>query len=146
MLFIGISENRKSRNIYLFKYGPSNTNSHLLAPSATHGGTGHSLIHPETISTIKLAPKPNISVYSQLVFGTNSIVFIPEVFREKLLRFIAVCYMLFSVVENPEFRDLMLYDSPYLRGNNTLLTTAKKVTCQPHANLLQDGEWAQFSN
>ena len=44
----------------------------------------------------------------------------PEVFRQKLLRMIAVLHLPFSVVESDEFRDLMLYSSPALRGNDTL--------------------------
>jgi len=43
------------------------------------------------------------------------------------LRAIAVLYLLFSIVENDEFRDLMLYAFLNLRGNNTLLKSGNTI-------------------
>jgi hypothetical protein len=47
-------------------------------------------------------------------------VFLPEVFHQKLLCLIAVLHLLFSIVEQDEFRDLLLYSSPQLRYNDIL--------------------------
>ena len=52
--------------------------------------------------------------------GASEILFEPSIFRNKLLRFIAVLHLPFSIVERDEFRDMMLYASPHLRGNDTL--------------------------
>ena len=57
----------------------------------------------------------------------SSTCFDPDTFRSKLLRAIAVLYLLFSIVENDEFRDLMLYAFLNLRGNNTLLKSGNTI-------------------
>jgi len=56
----------------------------------------------------------------QLDNGSQLHFIVPEVFRQKLLRMIAVLHLPFSIVESNEFRDLMLYSSPALRNNDTL--------------------------
>jgi hypothetical protein len=50
------------------------------------------------------------------------------VFKTKLLRFIIVLHMPFSIVKRDEFRDLMLYLSPYLRQDNTLLKSGTLIS------------------
>jgi hypothetical protein len=62
------------------------------------------------------------SVHMQIVTGSQS--FLPEVFRIKLLCFIIVLHMLFSIIERDEFRDLILYSLSYLRHNNSLLKSS----------------------
>jgi hypothetical protein len=36
-------------------------------------------------------------------------------------------YIFFSIVERPEFRDLIFYSSPYLRGNDTLVKSGTSI-------------------
>ena len=59
------------------------------------------------------------SVYNQIVASNTC--FDPYTFQSKLLRAIIVLHFLFSIIKNDKFRDLMLYASLNLRGNNTLL-------------------------
>ena len=66
------------------------------------------------------------SMHKQMITSSQS--FLPEVFRTKLLRFIAVLHMLFSIVERDEFRDLMLYLSPHLQHNNSLLKSGTLIS------------------
>jgi hypothetical protein len=40
---------------------------------------------------------------------------------------ITVLHLLFSIVKHDEFRDFILYYSPTLRGNNTLLKSSTSV-------------------
>jgi hypothetical protein len=64
---------------------------------------------------------------TQIALGSNSRAFHPETFQLKLLRFIATCHMLFSIVQQPEFRDMILYASPSLRGNDSLPKSASII-------------------
>ena len=57
----------------------------------------------------------------------SSTSFNASIFRLKLLRAIAVLYLLFSIVENDEFRDLMLYASLNLRKNDILLKSSNTI-------------------
>jgi len=58
------------------------------------------------------------------------------VFRTKLLRFITVLHLPFSIIERNEFRDLMLYSSPYLRHDNTLLKSGISISTSLVASFL----------
>jgi len=60
-----------------------------------------------------------------MITGSHS--FSAEVFRVKLTRFIAVLYLPFNIIERDKFRDLMLYSSPYLRHDNTLLRSGRLI-------------------
>jgi hypothetical protein len=66
------------------------------------------------------------SVYTQIVIGSQG--FLPEVFRVKLLRLIAILHLLFSIIEQNKFRDLMLYSSPYLRHDDSLLKNGTSIS------------------
>jgi hypothetical protein len=52
-----------------------------------------------------------ISIHAQLV-RASEVLFEPSIFRTKLLGFIAVLHLPFSIVECDEFRDMMLYTHP----------------------------------
>jgi len=51
------------------------------------------------------------------------------IFRIKLLWFIIVLYLLYNIVKQDEFKDMMLYTSPTLKGNKnrTLLRSHNTV-------------------
>ncbi|KAH9203441.1 hypothetical protein DL95DRAFT_419044 [Leptodontidium sp. 2 PMI_412] len=66
------------------------------------------------------------TVYDQLITGANR--FVPGLFRAKLLRFIAVLHLPFSMVERDEFRDLILYSSPHLRCDDYLLKSGASIS------------------
>lgn len=101
--------------IYPLKHGPSSVGKHLK------GVAHHLQSNGQPISEIIAS-----SVYEQMVTGSQS--FSPEEFRTKLLRFIAVLHMPFSIVERDEFRDLMLYSSPYLRHDDTLQKSGTSIS------------------
>lgn len=92
--------------IYMTKHSPSSAGKHLK-------GTTHNLN-----SSGQPAEEAGPSVHELLVTGSHH--FIPEIFRLKLLCFIAVLHLPFSLVEQDEFRDMMLYTSPYLRHDDSL--------------------------
>ena len=76
----------------------------------------HGLVPPD-----ETAAKASVSIIDQL-HGGGAVVapFNPKTFREKLICFIAICHIPFAIVEHPAFRDLFLYASPPLRGNDIL--------------------------
>ena len=69
--------------------------------------------------------KNTSSIYEQLIAGSTC--FDPLTFCLKLLRAIAVLHLPFSIVENDKFKDLMLYLSPNLRGNDTLPKSSNTI-------------------
>lgn len=116
--YLGIStsdEFEYGETLYALKYGPSSAAKHLK-------GSTHDL---QSNGQPKIA-FTTTSVHEQLITGSQS--FLPELFRAKLLRFIAVLHMPFSIVERDEFRDLMLYSSPYLRHDDTLLKSGTSIS------------------
>jgi hypothetical protein len=66
------------------------------------------------------------SVHMQIVTGSQS--FLPEVFRAKLLCFIVVLHILFSIIERNKFRDLILYLLFYLGHNNSVLKSSISIS------------------
>lgn len=111
-----IDDKRENPAVISTKDGTTNARRHLAA-SILLGG--HDIVEfpgdepddePSTIPTIQ----------SMVLTGTRQNQFLPVIFRQKLLRFIAVCHIPFSIVENAAFRDLMLYSSPHLRGDDSL--------------------------
>jgi hypothetical protein len=64
-------------------------------------------------------------VYTQIVIGSQG--FLLEVFRVKFFCFITILYLLFSIIKQDEFRDLMLYSSPYLRHDDSLLKNSISI-------------------
>jgi hypothetical protein len=75
-----------------------------------HLRQAHGLVPPD-----ETAAKASVSIIDQL-HGGGAVVapFNPKTFREKLIRFIAICHIPFAIVEHPAFRDLFLYASPPL--------------------------------
>jgi hypothetical protein len=65
------------------------------------------------------------NVHDQIV--ASSTYFNPYTFRSKLLRAIIVLHLPFSIVKNNKFKDLILYASPNLRGNDTLLKSSNTI-------------------
>lgn len=106
LIFLGVSKGLKLTS-YLKSHGPSNAEKHLR-------GRAHGLIPSSEVKE----EEEESSVASQLIHQRAS--FSAETFRSKLLRFIAVLHLPFSIVEHSEFRDLMLYAAPRLRGNDAL--------------------------
>ena len=104
--------------VYTLKNGSSSIGKHLRGPihKLTENG------QPREDMMASNTP----SVYTQMVVGSQG--FLPEVFRVKLLRFIAVLHLPFSIVEQDEFRDLMLYSSPYLRHDDSLLKSGTSIS------------------
>jgi hypothetical protein len=102
-------------SIFTLKHGSSSAGKHLRGPKHNLQSNGQ----PKPVFTTD-------SVHSQLV--TGSLLFSPEVFRGKLLRFIAVLHMSFRIVERDKFRDLMLYASPHLRHDSTLLKSGGSIS------------------
>jgi hypothetical protein len=74
----------------------------------------------------ELPPPVTPTVYTQLL-NNQSYKFTAEGFRSKLCRMIAVLHLPLSLVESFEFRDLMLYCCPHLRGNDTLPKSSTTV-------------------
>ena len=66
------------------------------------------------------ATKAIVSIAEQLKSTPKAPDFDPKIFRSKLVRFISVSHQPFALVESDEFRDLLLYASPHLRGNDIL--------------------------
>jgi hypothetical protein len=100
---------------YMIKNGLSGCSDHLRQ--------AHGLVPPKEEQA-----KASISIIDQL-HGGGAVVapFDPKTFREKLLRFIAVCHIPFAIVEQAAFRDLLLYASPPLRGNDTLPKSGNSI-------------------
>ena len=73
------------------------------------------------------AARASISVVEHLQQGVVVAPFSPEVFRQKLLRFLCICHIPFAILEQRAFRDLLLYSSPYLRGNDTLPKSGNSI-------------------
>ena len=69
--------------------------------------------------------KEENSIYNQIVASNTC--FNPHTFRLKLLRAITILYLPFFIVKNNKFKDLILYASPNLRGNNTLLKSNNTI-------------------
>jgi hypothetical protein len=92
--------------VYNVTQGTSNLNRHFK--------TVYSLV-----SDNEILDDDVLSIHSQLI--ASSTLFKASIFKSKLLKYIAVCHLSFSIIERDEFRDLMLYSSLNLRRNNTLL-------------------------
>ena len=65
-------------------------------------------------------------VYTQIIISSQG--FLPEVFRVKFFCFITILYLLFSIIEQDKFRDLILYSSPYLRHDDSLLKNSTTIS------------------
>ncbi|CZR65576.1 uncharacterized protein PAC_15476 [Phialocephala subalpina] len=112
---------------YNASHGSTNTRRHLKS--------NHKLVDGDDDSDPE-EPKEG-SVYSQIIHSKSQ--FSVKVFRWKLLRCIAILHLPFAIVKHNvslvipthnEFRDLLLYSSPYLRNNDALPksgTTIKRV-------------------
>jgi hypothetical protein len=122
-LGINTTENYEfGESIYKLSYGPLSAGKHLKGPIHKLGSNGQ----PKEVAAT--------SIHDKLV--TGSAPFSAELFRSKLLRFIAVSHMPFSIVESSDFRDLMLYSSPHLRVDNTLLRSAASISTSLVATFL----------
>ena len=92
------------------------------ASCGEHLRKDHNLVPPK-----EAAARASISVVEHLQQGVVVAPFSPEVFRQKLLRFLCICHIPFAIVEQRAFRDLLLYSSPYLRGNDTLPKSGNSI-------------------
>jgi hypothetical protein len=104
-------------SIFTLKHGSSSVRKHLRGPKHNLQSNGQ----PKPVFTTD-------SAHSHWQLVTRSQLFSPEVFRGKLLRFIAVLHMPFSIIKREKFRDLMLYASPHPRHDNTLLKSGSSIS------------------